>query len=433
MTRSKEPRGSVVDAREIALRVVTRVLRDKAFASASLDAELNKHAQLDARDRGLATELVYGTLRTYRSLLTELSKFASKGLPEDDTAFIAPLAIAAYQVLLLDRVPESAAVNAGVTQITRTRGKGMAGFANAVLRKLRRGTLLREQAVWSNVPEWLRGTLQRTIGEQEARALVGASDDAAATGLRLRQCATLSDSTDFVASPVVPGALRWQGTGDPRRLEAYRAGQLAVQEEGAQLLALALGARRGERVWDACAGRGQKTTLLAERVNAGELWASDLYPNKLDALKRELARMGLPEVQTRALDLTCGVGDLPADFDRVLVDAPCTGTGTLRRRPEILLRLQPSDATRLGMLAEQIVRTAATRLRPGGRLVFSVCSVLPEECEAVVERLGDILAPVPFDAPEVTTWFGSSATAFRLLTGTHGTDGYFAASLRRCS
>jgi 16S rRNA (cytosine967-C5)-methyltransferase len=398
-----------------------------------LDAELNKHAQLDARDRGLATELVYGTLRTYRSLLAELSKFASKGLPEDDTAFIVPLTIAAYQVLLLDRVPPSAAVNAGVTQITRVRGKGMAGFANAVLRKLRRGTLTREQAVWSNVPEWLRGALQRTLGEQEARALVGASGDAGMTGLRLKQGEMLENLPDLVASPVVAGALRWQGAGDPRRLDAYRAGKLAVQEEGAQLLGLALGARRGERIWDACAGRGQKTTLLAEYVNAGDLWASDLHPNKLEALKRELSRMGLPQVHTRAVDLTLGVGDLPADFDRVLVDAPCTGTGTLRRRPEILLRLQPDDPQRLAALAEQIVRRAASGVKPGGRLVFSVCSVLHEECEAVVQRVSDVLAPVPFDAPEVTTLFGSSATAFRLLTGTHGTDGYFAASLRRCS
>lgn len=348
----------MVDAREIALRVLTRVLRDKAFASASLDAELNKHGQLDARERGLATELVYGTLRTYRSLLAELSKFASKGLPEDDVAFIVPLVIAAYQVLLLDRVPPSAAVNAGVSQVTRSRGKGMAGFANAVLRKLSRGTLTREQAVWGNVPAWLQGALEQAVGAEEARALVGASGESASVSLRLKHGETLDPSSELTPSPLVPGSVRWNGAGDPRRLEAYRAGKLTVQEEGAQLLALALGARAGERIWDACAGRGQKTTLLAERSNAGDLWASDLYPNKLSALSREVGRLALAAVHTRALDLTQGVGDLPSDFDRVLVDAPCTGTGTLRRRPEILLRLQPDDPARLGSLAEQIVRTA---------------------------------------------------------------------------
>lgn len=433
MTRNNPPRGATVDAREIAVRVLTRVLRDQAFASASLDAELNKHAQLDARDRGLATELVYGTLRTYRSLLAELSKFASKGLPEDDLGFIVPLVVAAYQVLLLDRIPPSAAVNAGVSQVTRARGKGMGGFANAVLRKLTRGSVTRDRAVWENVPEWLRVALQQAIGEDEARASVGATGEPVVTGLRLKQSETLEPSDDLIPSPLVPGALRWLGAGDPRRLEAYRAGKLAVQEEGAQVLALALGAQSGERVWDACAGRGQKTALLAERCNARELWASDLYPNKLEALTRELARMKLPAVHTLPLDLTQGVGGLPADFDRVLVDAPCTGTGTLRRRPEILLRLQPGDPARLATLAEQIARTAASRVKPGGRLVFSVCSVLTEECEAVVERLADILAPVPFEVPEITSLFGEQVTAFRLLTGKHGTDGYFAASLSRTS
>jgi 16S rRNA (cytosine967-C5)-methyltransferase len=424
-----------VDAREIAVRVLTRVLRDGAFASASLDAELSKHAQLDARDRGLATELVYGTLRSYRSLLTELGRFASKGLPESDVAFIVPLAIAAYQVLLLDRIPPFAAVNAAVEQIGKARGKGMSGFANAVLRKLKRAALTREQAVWGNVPAWLQRALEQAIGNEEARALVGAGAEPVAVGLRvsLKHGETLDVPSELVPSPVVPGAFRWGGAGDPRKLEAYRAGKLAVQEEGAQLLALALGAKPGDRVWDACAGRGQKTTLLAERVNAGELWASDLYPNKLEALTREVARLGLPVAHTRALDLTQGVGDLPADFDRVLVDAPCTGTGTLRRRPEILLRLEPGDPTRLGALAEQIVRTAAGRLKPGGRLVFSVCSVLHEECEAVVARLSDILAPVPFDAPEISALFGEGTTTFRLLAGRHGTDGYFAASLSRRS
>jgi 16S rRNA (cytosine967-C5)-methyltransferase len=315
----------------------------------------------------------------------------------------------------------------------RIRGKGMAGFANAVLRKLQRGTLTREQAVWGNVPTWLQGALEQVVGAVEARELVGAGTESAAVGLRVRGGAEVEPSSDLAKSSVVPGALRWIGAGDPRKLPAYRAGQLAVQEEGAQLLALALGARSGERIWDACAGRGQKTMLFAERVAGGQLWASDLHPNKLAALTREAERLGLPAVQTRALDLTQGVGDLPADFDRVLVDAPCTGTGTLRRRPEILLRLQPDDPKRLAALAEQIVRTAASRVKPGGRLLFSVCSVLPEECEAVVQQLGDILAPVPFDAPEITTLFGAGTTAFRLLTGQHGTDGYFAASLCRHS
>jgi 16S rRNA (cytosine967-C5)-methyltransferase len=134
-------------------------------------------------------------------------------------------------------------------------------------------------------------------------------------------------------------------------------------------------------------------------------------------------------VTALAVDLTRGLGDLPRDFDRVLVDAPCTGTGTLRRRPEIAARLSPSDPARLSEVQKAITRQAAACLRPGGRLVYAVCSVLEEECEAVVESLKDILRPEPFDAPELEALFGTGATSGRLLPLAHRTEGYFVASL----
>jgi 16S rRNA (cytosine967-C5)-methyltransferase len=131
------------------------------------------------------------------------------------------------------------------------------------------------------------------------------------------------------------------------------------------------------------------------------------------------------------VDFSVGTGALPADFDRVLVDSPCTGVGTLRRRPEIMLRLTPEDPARLGALAETILRRATTRAKPGGRVVFAVCSVLREECEDVVERVADILEPAPFDAPELAPCLPEGATSVRFLPRAHGTDGYFIASFRR--
>jgi 16S rRNA (cytosine967-C5)-methyltransferase len=197
------------------------------------------------------------------------------------------------------------------------------------------------------------------------------------------------------------------------------------------VIALSLGARPGERILDACAGRGQKTTLFSEQVgNTGTVWASDVYPKKLEALSSEYERLQLNPPEVRALDWTVGVGDMPADFDRVLVDAPCTGTGTLRRRPEIAARLLPEDPARLSALAESIVRSAATRVRSGGRLVFAVCSVLEAECEALVERVLDILEPVAFDCTELEALWsaGQAPSTFRIGPSRFGTDGYFAAS-----
>jgi 16S rRNA (cytosine967-C5)-methyltransferase len=153
----------------------------------------------------------------------------------------------------------------------------------------------------------------------------------------------------------------------------------------------------------------------------------------LRRLTAEFARLRLPEPRTAAVDWTVGAGPVPADFDRVLVDAPCTGVGTLRRRPEISKRLEPGDPARMGELAERILRSAASRARPGARVVFAVCSVLPEDAEAIVARVGDVLAPAPFDAPEIVGLVATGETSFRLLPELHGTDGYFIASFERTS
>jgi 16S rRNA (cytosine967-C5)-methyltransferase len=202
-----------------------------------------------------------------------------------------------------------------------------------------------------------------------------------------------------------------------------------VQEEGAQWAALALGARPGERVLDACAGHGQKSSLLAEQLGpGGTLWVNDIAEGKLERLRHEFERLGLPEPQSRLVDLTHGVGDLPSDMDRVLVDAPCTGTGTLRRRPEILRRLTPEDPERLAERAALLLTQAATRARPGGRVLFVVCSVLRTECEDVAERVRAVLEPAPFDTPEAAGVAGPGAWQCRLLPSVHGTDGYYVAS-----
>lgn len=409
--------------------MIERVLSDDAFAAAALDAELRRHPQLDGRERALATELVYGTLRTEPVLRARLNAHAPKGV--SDERVLSPLLVAAYQILLLERVPAFAAVDAAVTAVKKARGPKVAGFANAVLRKLARTgeKLTQAQALREALPAWLWQELCRSLGEEQAAALIEAE---ALTGLRLRLGAEPPAwVSELPAGKVSAVARLVRGEGDPRQKPGYAEGAFTVQEEGAQAIGLALGVRVGDKVLDACAGRGQKSTLIAERLGAGSLVACDLYPEKLEALVSEAARLQLPPITTRAVDWSVGQGGLPSDFDRVLVDAPCSGTGTLRRRPEILRRLKPEDPARLAALAEQILRSAASRARPGATVLFAVCSVLEAECEAVVMRVADLLEPTPFDAPELPPPLVAGKTSLRLLPGLHGTDGYFMASFRR--
>ncbi|MEO8901130.1 MAG: transcription antitermination factor NusB [Polyangiaceae bacterium] len=420
-----------MSARGVAALAVVRVLRDGAFAAAALSAELDRATRLQDRDRALATELLYGTLRLRTALEARLEPLAPRGLK--DVIVKAELLVAAYQLLALDRVPAFAAVNSAVSAVRAARGPKVAGFANAVLRKLATGEkLVTKDAALENVPVWLSEALTRAVGAEEAQALIVPQPEKV-VGLRLLADRTVPEWLAATsAGKASPRSRLIQGEGDPRKREGFAEGVFVVQEEGAQAIALALGARPGERVLDACAGRGQKTSLFAEQVGpTGAVWATDVYPKKLDALQADFARLGLPLPEIRSVDWTVGVGDVPADFDRVLVDAPCTGTGTLRRRPEIAARLQATDPARLSALAETILRSAATRAKPGGRVVFAVCSVLEEECEALVRRVLDALEPAPFDRLDSSGVFAlvpPEATSFRIGPTQFATDGYFAAS-----
>jgi len=428
--------AAVPTARSVAARVLERVFEDQAFAAAALDAELSRSAQLAERDRALATELVYGVLRTHGALEKRIRRFAPRKIKDPSTAI--ELWLAAYQILLLDRVPAFAAVDAAVEAVRRRRGERMGGFANAVLRKLAasKERLTLADAVVESAPGWLVERLVSAVGDEQARALLGAGEVLDAPSVRLTEGHAEPEWLGG-ATPgkVASAARRFTRRGDLRRLAGYDEGAFSVQEEGAQVVALLLGAQPGERVLDACAGRGQKAALLAEQVGAtGSVFATDLHPSKLDALAREFERLKLPLPERRAVDWSVGTADVPAGFDRVLVDAPCSGTGTLRHRPEILLRLGPEDPARLADVATGILRAAASRARAGGQVVFAVCSVLPEEGEAVVARVLDLLEPASFDAPALASLpvlVPPGATSLRLLPREHGTDGYFVASFRR--
>jgi len=427
----RPPPSKGPSARALAVRVLQRVERDGAYAAAALDAELDRHPQLDGRDRALLSELVYGVLRTQPALARRLSEHAPRGIA--DTLVRLHLTVAAYQILLLDRVPAFAAVDEAIGEIRRARGPRVGGFGNAVLRKVVQGPKLElGAAVRESAPPWLFSALESAVGAAEAEALFGAAGSFGREWARIVAGATPPAWLDAAERHRSSPLARRLPPGDPEKVEGYAEGAFAVQEPGAQLVALLLGAKPGERVLDACAGRGQKTTLLREQVgSAGEVWAADAHPKKLEALGRELARLHQGAVPTAGVDWTLGASDVPGDFERVLVDAPCTGTGTLRRRPEIATRLRPEDPARLADVQVAILRSAATRARAGGRVVFAVCSVLAEEAERVVERVADVLAPAPFDAAVAAELAPAGATALRLLPLAHDTDGYFVASFVR--
>ncbi|APR84605.1 Ribosomal RNA small subunit methyltransferase B [Minicystis rosea] len=435
---------TISPARAAAVDVLCRVFEAGAFAAAALDAELRRDG-LDPRDAGLATELVYGVLRTEAYLDDRIAELAARKAWSRDVRVRAHVLAAAYSITFLDRIPTFAAVSEAVAGVKADGGERVAGFANAVLRRLasevegKRPALA--DAVTASAPGWLRGALRRSLGRSGAMAYLAAGPVPPPIGLCV---ATGEDRAAWIdklqaaapnatieAGQVSPRAILVRGAGDVRRLPG--AGEAwIVQEEGAQVVALAAGASAGDRVLDACAGHGNKTWLLAGEVGSGGLVdAADLYAHKLDQLRE--GPPGKLVHQTFAIDWTATTGTVPDDYDRVIVDAPCSGVGTLRRRPEIARHREAEDLPRLAALQVSIARRAATCVKDGGRLVFAVCSVLREEGEEVVDQLatgeheGVRLEPAPFDGT-LAREIAGEGHMLRVLPHVQGTDGYFVAS-----
>lgn len=413
-------------ARDVAARVLVRVVRDESFAAAALEAELSRAAQLDQRDRALATELVYGTLRVLPWIMSEIDSRAKKptsGLPWEARG---ALWVAYHQIFFM-RVPAFAAVDEAVGSVRRAAGPRVAGFANALLRRAAESkpavaTELRARAVLESCPRDIREALARALGDEGARAFI-AETEAPPVCLRVRDASVRADVMKKIADAlpdaelaegrVSPLAIVCRGLGKPQSLGEFTSGEVTVQEEGSQAVALAVEARKDERVLDACAGRGNKTAVLA--LSGARVDACDRDPRKLDRLREDLGRLGLAPHATFAVDWTVGSGDVTEMYDAILVDAPCSGIGTLRRRPELALRARTPFADRTEA-QRAITLGAAKHLAPGGRLVYAVCSVLREEAEDVTSELGSFLEPT---------------SSQRLLPYIHGTDGYFVATFRK--
>ncbi len=459
---------SRANPRHRAAEVLVRVEADRAFAAAALDAALHRAPPLSDADRALATELTYGVLRTATALDDALAPHCRDGaasLTRLDALSRAVLRVAAYQILGLQRVPPRAAVHEAVEHLKRARSVGLAGFANAVLRKLAltRPDPLPDDArvtlALQSLPDTARARIADLLGPEAAEAHLRATlqpDPPVTLRINPRRttvealAARLTDELPqarAAPAPLCPGAVKVWGGGDPTRTRAYAEGLYGVQEEGAQLVAHLARVRPGMRVLDVCAGRGGKSAVLAAALDgAGVLHATDLFPDKLRRLSAELRRLGLDPGITLAtfpVDLTRGLGALgpaaPADgYDAVLVDAPCSGLGTLGHRPDLLARLR-DEAAWEALVATQraILAAVAPLVRPGGVLVYAVCTLTRAEGDAVV---ADLCAQSPgrwstIDPAEVTApaeALGQDGPARVVLrSDLHGTDGFVVHRLRR--
>jgi len=439
-------------ARAVAARVLARVETEGAFADLALDAELNRAAAVP-RDAALATELVYGTLRWQRYLDWILGPHSRRPLGRLDPRPRVLLRLTAYQLAFLERIPPFAAVDDAVS-LARQRGKpGVPEFVNAVLRSFaRRGPREREPAppadpiealaVRRSFPTWLARRWVERYGLDEASALMRALNERPPLTLRVNVLRTtrealaarLRDEDQVETTPIrhAPEGLIAIHGGRPGAWRSFADGALAVQDEASMLVARLLDPRSGETVADACAAPGTKTTHLAQLMtNSGHILAFDPQPARLALVREAATRLGVTIVETHGGTVETLAPGFTAACDAVLVDAPCSNLGVLRRNPEVKWRRQPGDIAASAVRQREILAAAATMVRPGGRLVYATCSLEPEENDGVVAAFltarGDFATDPPSEFPLPLDSHG----VLRCLPHRHGTDGFTAVRLRR--
>jgi 16S rRNA (cytosine967-C5)-methyltransferase len=434
-------------ARLTAYDVLDGVSSRSAYANLLLP-QLLRERQLEERDAAFATQLAYGTLRAQGTLDAVLTGLVSRPLAELDPRVLDLLRLGAYQLVDL-RVPSHAAVDTTVDLTRGIVGTGASGLVNAVLRKVATGGD-REQwlatlggdagerlALATNHPRWIVDAWREALGgDDELEAALLADDAAPDVHLVARRIGreALVEESRGEPGPWSPFAVRLHG-GDPGRLPSVRSGAAAVQDEGSQLAALLLARAPLEGpdgAWlDMCAGPGGKSGLLAAVRPAGvHLTAADRAPHRAELVAQALA--GAPDVEVMAADSTRPPWE-PGSFDRVLLDAPCTGLGALRRRPEVRWRRTPDDVPPLVELQTALLDSALQSVRVGGVVAYVTCSPHTAETVEVVDAAAardDVeIVPVAPLFPEVPDM--ARGDSGQLWTHRHGTDVMFMALLRR--
>lgn len=451
-------------ARLLAVRVLERVERVRSYADLALNQALAR-SNLPAADRALTTEIVYGTLRWRGRIDWVLAQAIDRKLEDLEPLVVTALRAGAYQLLFMDRVPERAAVDETVRCVRALHAERATGLANAVLRRV-----AREHGTWSlpaladdpvahvrdalSMPDWLARRFVEAWGPDEAAAFAEACNHPPPLTVRVNAArhtpeALLDDlrlrHPEAARCVRAPYGLVLGRKGDPRRDARFLAGDFTVQDEASQLVIEMLDPQPSDRVLDVCAAPGTKTTGIAERLGpAGRVLALDRHAERLKLVARAARRLGLGSLRTIARDATRPLDDLPAltdgdasaaeaPFDRVLVDAPCSGIGSLRRNPDARWRVEPEDPERLAAVQGRILDRAAAVLGPGGALVYSTCTVLPEENEHVVEAFlashDDFRLAGPDELPESVRPWVDDRGLLHTRPHRHDADGFFAARL----
>ncbi|MGA2622813.1 MAG: 16S rRNA (cytosine(967)-C(5))-methyltransferase RsmB [Bacteroidota bacterium] len=445
-----EPQLLYNGVRATAVKILNRIERSDAYLDKVLDAEL-KTGDISGADKNLLVELVHGVMRWQGRLDWILNRYTHGNFPKSDINVKNTLRIALYQIMFLDRLPHYAAVNEAVEFVKRIRGEKIAGLVNAVLRNIIRSLsdiqypdktedAAQYLSVFYSHPPWLVKRWLQRFPKDELERFLAANNEIPPLTLRINKLKT--NPSEFLAlldrqqvtyqgSSFIDYFIKVRSLAGITQLDIFQQGFFSIQDESAALPVLLLDPKPGERIIDLCAAPGGKTTLIGELINnQGSVIAVDKYEHKLNLIQQSCERLGITSVET----VTADSSTLEmAPVDKVLVDAPCSGLGVLRKKPDLRWKREPEDIAHLALLQKNLMENATRLVKPGGILVYSTCTTEPEENEFLVR---EFLGRHPEFQPDNASQFVNKSVVtddgfVQTLPHRDHIDGSFAARLRK--
>ena len=437
------------NVRDAALSILMEISNNQAYSNLLLHRTIQKY-EIEAKDRGLLTELTYGTLQHRMTLDYYLEPFVRGKL---DGWVRELLRLSIYQIVYLTKIPSHAVVHEAV-EIAKRRGhKRIAPTVNGILRSVLRSGVrplddlkdgIAKTAIETSHPEWLIKRWTEQFGEQEAAIMAHENNQPPAMTVRVNTTKTTpaeaialleSEGIEVRKGEVVPECIV-SVSSNPANSEAYKKGLITIQDESSMLPVLALGVTPGMKVLDMCAAPGGKTTHIAEKMNdEGEVFAHDIHDHKLALIEANANRLGLTSIKTKSGDSRT-LTELypPASFDRILVDAPCSGLGVIRRKPEIKYNKTEADFKGLTSIQSELLDTARELIKPDGIIVYSTCTVEHTENRGIVDHFlkrHPDMEKVPLPQLEEVEKLEIQDDTLQVLPQHFGSDGFFVAAFRK--
>ncbi|MBQ2830165.1 MAG: 16S rRNA (cytosine(967)-C(5))-methyltransferase RsmB [Oscillospiraceae bacterium] len=435
-------------ARQTALSVLVACRQNGAWSDGTLKAALRRDA-LEPRDAALATRICYGVLQNRALLDFYIGAHCSQRTDRLEPIILEILRIGAYQIVFMDKIPPSAAVNEAVEMTKRHKRSKASGLVNAVLRSLARNKDALPQPDRTDMaaylsllyshPRWLVDRLLPILGAQETEAFLRANNDAVPTTVQINTLKTTPDALTAELSaegvgacvhPLVEGCFTLTGAGNIESLAAFSDGRIMVQDAAAKLAVLAAAPRVGSRVLDVCAAPGGKSFAAAIAMeNSGEIISCDIHAHKLRLIESGAARLGISCIKTELADGRTPRTEWIGAFDTVICDVPCSGLGIIRKKPDIRYK-DEAELSKLPAVQRAILENACTYVREGGVLLYATCTILPEENECITDdflRAHPEFSAETYDLPSLGTVTGG----ITLWPQRHGTDGFYICKLRK--